>query len=142
MMSYRNFIILLITYLLIVLGTMLCERFGYLPPEAAKVKPRIREDLDRERRGEFHAIGLTNVLILIIGLAGFVGLFFLWPPARWLFGASILANIVIGKIFSFPRYVVRSPVAEVFVELEFFLGGVIVSLIFFGPARTLFLDHV
>ena len=103
--------------------------------EVEKVK--LNTDEIVKKKGKIWALAFVFSFstIVICGLAGFIGMFFLWPPAPCLFSIYVAAPILASSLLS---HTVQSGIEELFGHLETFLEGVILTLIFFGPAKDLF----
>jgi hypothetical protein len=110
-----------------------------LPSVAEKVKPQIGDmvkDIGKGK-GKLYAAAFvaSYSTIIICGFVGFLGMFFLWPPAPWLFGIYVIGMMFASPFFS---YTVMTGTEGLFDSLEIFLEAVILTLIFFGPAKELF----
>ena len=131
-MTYKQFILLLCLYACLVGGGPAAEKFLALPREA---KPN-RNDLFGQRSKLFLATYVTtNGLLIGCGIVGFVGMFFRWNLAPWLFALGIACKNLVGPYFN---WTVRSSWEQMCDNLELLLDGAILTLVFFGPARHLF----
>jgi len=75
--------------------------------------------------------------VLGAGLVGFIGMFCFWPLARYIYLVGVLL-----KVFTYPlfdQWVVVTGWVSMFVGLELFLDGVILTLCLVGPAKELFI---
>jgi len=76
------------------------------------------------------------ILLIIVLLIGLVGMFFFWKPSRFFFLAIVLVSILFYPVL-YPWYVdtawdrLLTAFGDVF-------DGVLLALIFFGPAKPLF----
>ena len=77
------------------------------------------------------------ILVSIIGIIGFIGMFVFWSPAPKLYIAATIAKTVIYPIFAHARPR-RSEWENACGDLEGVLDGIIIAVTLFGPARQLF----
>jgi len=77
------------------------------------------------------------VSVVLAGLVGFIGLFCLWSPARYIFLVGVLFKIVSLPLLA--SWTVTTGWESLFGELELLLDGVILTLCILGPAKELFL---
>jgi len=134
-MTYQQLILILCGYALVVAGGFLVGKIVPLPDHVERAKPNRKEILAQKSKLYLGVFTITSCLVVGAGIVGFIGLFFRWHLAPWIFAGSLA-----GKILLFPSvfWKVRSGLEDMFSDLELLLDGVILTLVFFGPARPLF----
>ncbi|MBI3850479.1 MAG: hypothetical protein HY298_09465 [Verrucomicrobia bacterium] len=134
-MTQQQFNVLLCVYALVVTLGFVVGKFVLLPDHVVSAKPNRMDILRGKSKFYLAVFTLANTLVIGCGVVGFIGMFFLWQFAPWLFAGSIT-----GKIFLFPTtfWNVRSGLDHMVNEIELLLDGIILTLVFFGPARNLF----
>jgi hypothetical protein len=83
-------------------------------------------------------IALAGIMVLGSGIAGYVGMILSWRAAPWIFAFGVFGKIL-GSLFIRSDQDDRSGLGFMLSEGELFLDGVILTCVFFGPARHLFL---
>jgi hypothetical protein len=115
----------------------LAGRFAQPVAEITNAKSKSEEIFKRKIKPHPIPVIIGNGFILGCGLVGFIGMFFLWYIAPFLFAVSI-----VGKHFSGPYlqvfWSIKNGWETLLGSLELFMDGVILTLVFFGPARPLF----
>ena len=134
-MTQKQFFMVLCCYGLVVILGFVAEKFGSLPDHVISAKPNRMDILSRKSKFYLGVFTLTNVLVIGCGVTGFIGMFFLWRFAPWLFVAGIAGKVM---LFRTTFWKVRSGLEDMFSEIELLLDGVILTLVFFGPARHFF----
>ncbi len=132
---YHLLILILSAYALIVIaGGMARKQAGRFDVFCGT--PALEEHLRLKSRKSLAFFFFWKSLILVGGLIGFVGMFFLWPPAPTIF---LLATA--SKFLNIPLYQVKddgSAGERLCVGIEYFLDGFLMAIVFFGPVRALF----
>ena len=134
-MTHQQFIAVLCVYALAVVFGFVAAKHERLPKDVPDDKV-YKEAILRQKSKLYIAVyGITAALILSCLAVGFVGMLFLWPVAPWLFALSVA-----GDILFYPRlgWRFKSELESKLSELQMVMAGVIVTLVFFGPARYLF----
>ena len=80
-------------------------------------------------------LGLA-VLLMISLAVGLIGLLCLWNPARYIFAAAVVGMIMVSPLYSL--WWVHTSWELIFFETSRLLEGVIIALVYFGPAKVLF----
>ena len=75
--------------------------------------------------------------VLGAGLVGFIGMFCLWAPARFIYLVAVLLKILASPVLA--PWMVDTGWESLFGELELFLDGMILTLCLVGPAKELFM---
>jgi hypothetical protein len=125
---------LLLFYAILVIATIASSVLmaTYLPVE-------LQRFTEQEPVGFSLSVLLVGVVIaiptLLIMLAGWLGMFFYWRTARWMFFASQLLILAVAAVFG--PYVTHG-VEEMFDAAGQFVAGAIVALAYYSPARVLF----
>jgi hypothetical protein len=134
-MTQQQFIALLCVYGIVVILAFVTEKFTPLPVHVSSAKPNRAEILKRKPKAYLGLFALTAALVIGCTIIGFVGMFFFWHVAPWIFACGVA-----GQILLFPAvfWSVQSGLVHRLNELELLLDGVILILVFFGPARQLF----
>lgn len=85
---------------------------------------------------ELIIVGLY-VLTILLTIVGYIGLFLFWRPSRYIF----LFAIAFQLLFPFSaRWRVANSYVGFFNEVELFFNGMILALIFWGPANRFFIN--
>ncbi len=71
-----------------------------------------------------------------VGLVGFVGMFCLWAPARYIYLVGVFLKILAAPLLA--PWMVHTGWEHLFAGLEVFLDGAILTLCILGPAKDLF----
>jgi hypothetical protein len=82
------------------------------------------------------AIWLVFGVFAWAGVAGLIGMFFLWRPGCFLFLAGVCARVLFP--LTLVSWQTKSMWVGLFGELQLLLDGLIIALVFFGPAKALF----
>ena len=77
--------------------------------------------------------------VLGAGLVGFVGMFCFWGPARYIYLVGVLLKILAEPLLG--PWMVNTGWESLFVKLELFLDGAILTLCILGPAKELFTNQ-
>jgi hypothetical protein len=79
--------------------------------------------------------GALGILVLILALVSRIGLFFFWRPARPLYFASMIGNLLMTALNG-PS--VNPALSEMFDGAAAIICGIIFALIYFSPLRDLY----
>jgi energy-coupling factor transporter transmembrane protein EcfT len=79
--------------------------------------------------------GVLGILVLIVALVSRIGLFFFWRPARPLYLASGIGNLLM-TVLNGPS--VNAAWSEMFDGLSAIIYGIILALIYFSSLRDLY----
>jgi hypothetical protein len=79
--------------------------------------------------------GLFLISVLCAALVGFIGMFCLWSPARYIYLIAVFFKITYSPL---TLWMVHTGWRELFGEMEIFLDGVILTLCLLGSAKHLF----
>lgn len=134
-MTQAQFIALLCVYVIVVVLTFVADRFTQVPEHVVSAKPNRQEILGRKSKLYIGVFTIVNALVIGCGVVAVIGMFFFWHIAPWLFAGSVAARIF---LFATLFWKVRSGLEDMLNEIELLLDGVILTLVFFGPARHLF----
>jgi hypothetical protein len=79
---------------------------------------------------------IIGISCLLAGVVGFVGMFFFWPQAPFIYFSGVASKILFSPLLPVknPRTVWENMCGEI----ELFLDGLLMALVFFGPAKNLF----
>ncbi|MBK1877317.1 hypothetical protein [Pelagicoccus mobilis] len=82
-------------------------------------------------------IGISlSLTIYALAATGIAGMFFFWPPARWLFLSAVILT-VFGQV-RWPIQPMKTHTEVIRNEIELFLDGALVVLVFFSPVSQFF----
>ncbi len=107
----------------------------------ASVIPDVVKKLEPPLLPQTHSLpllllqGVFVISLLGAGLVGFIGMFCLWSPARYIYLIAIFFKITSTPL---TLWMVHTGWEELFGEVEIFLDGVILTLCLFGAAKHLF----
>jgi hypothetical protein len=133
-MKRRTFRLIVCAYFLLVAAGIICGEFisSVVPPEILKSVP-----INFPESNIIVILGFCMFgAIILAGIVGVIGLFFFWPPSRYIYLAAVLSGIILEPVMR-PWYI-HTGWTEIFGGLEGLLSGVIITLVFLGPARNLF----
>ena len=82
------------------------------------------------------SVGLMLVGVLLAGLVGLVGMFFLWRPGLYIFFIAVCVRTLASPLAATWQAVTGWN--SLFDDLGLLLEGVIFGIAFFGPAKHLF----
>jgi hypothetical protein len=132
--SVRTLRILLATEWLLVVGGVL---LGFLLEPT--LPPELRLFNATEEQRPFHASELIGLgaasLCVLLWLAGSVGAFLLWRPARLLYLAAVIAGVALMPLFG-PS--VLAPLASAFDQAGSILSGLVLGTLYFSELRHRF----
>lgn len=134
-MTRQHFIILLLVYGAVVFLGVMAGKVSRLPDQVQSAKPNRMEILKQRSRIYVGLFAITSILVVICGIVGFLGMFFFWRFAPWIFGLGVFVKTL---FFRTVFWKVQSGLEHMFNELELLLDGVVLTLVFFGPAKQLF----
>ena len=77
-----------------------------------------------------------SVAVLVGGAIGLIGMFFFWPPSRYIFLVCVLLKILSTPLHG--PWIANIAVVEMIVGIEILLGGAILALCLFGPGKHFF----
>lgn len=120
-----------VTLLLIYAGFVIVDLFGD-GREGWRISARERPTKSFNRVGKA-LFAIYGIGFVLAALVGYVGMFFLWDLAPFLFAIGLICKNI---YFSPPSP--SSAFRNGIVNLETFYEGFLVALLFFGPARELF----
>ncbi len=135
-MTQLQWIALLCAYVVVVALGFVAGRFVVLPTEVNDAKLRAEKELKRKIQSNPLVI-LVNLLEMGLGAVGFVGMFFLWHLAPYLFAAAIFCKVFLPP-YPATSWHAASGWQMMLFHVEFILDGAILVIAFFGPARHLF----
>jgi len=135
-MTHLQFTALLCMYGVVIALSFAAEKFDLLPSHVSRAKPNRLEILKRKPRVYFWLLGLTVAIGGCCEIAGFVGMFFFWHYAPLLFACGVACRALLFQSFCWS---VQSGLEHMFNELEFLVIGVILALVFLGPAGQFFI---
>lgn len=98
----------------------------------AKADAYIGDEMSLRCRAILVSLALS---ILLIGLFGLLGMFFLWSKARYLFTISIFLAIILQLV---EPWGIHTRWSTFLGNVEALCAGIIISLTWWGPAKTLF----
>jgi len=128
-MSKTAFRCLLAAYVIVRIGVLFLYNKGgdNVPESVMQLLPSSQYSIS------YLVVAIVNGVFIPLGV---IGMFCLWPLARyiWIIG---LAAFYLGTLLLVP-WLVLSKWAALLGEIEFLLEGVILVLIFAGPAKDLF----
>jgi len=129
-MQRKYFIFILILYIAIIVSGGIVEVLTefMIPPSVVEMEKAAKGSL---------LILIIAPLVLLSGIIGLIGMFCFWEPAIYIFTTAIIAKIVLNPTLGEWKAMTRWD--QVFSELEILLDGIIITFIFFGPARKLFI---
>jgi len=133
-MSKKQFRWLLTGYIVVVIMTILTDYWtASLVPDTVKQL----EPSTPIQSLPLRLLMLAFILCLLgAALVGIFGMFFFWAPARYVYLVGVLLKILLSPILAV--WSVDTGWETLFVELELFLDGVILTLCILGPAKDLF----
>jgi hypothetical protein len=134
-MSREYFYILLVAYAFVVAINFTEDWILSLKDKSPR-KREICEYLKTKPKLYRVAVMLIFSVTVIAGVVGYIGMYFFWPLSPFIYFTSIAT-----KLFYTPFFPVRyesSSLERTCIEIELFLDGVLMTLIFFGSAKTLF----
>jgi hypothetical protein len=126
-----HFRLLLVAYLAIFMGG-LCVAAG----RQSLIPPVVNES--EQLAPEPTAATVLLIVGQVLWLAGVLGMLLFWSPSRYVFLGAMGALAVYS--FSVPWHA-QTSWQSLFVKLIWMLGGVVLTLVFFGPAQHLFGRH-
>ena len=137
-MSYSGLLELLFCYAVVVLINAVAASFMDIPKNGLSAE----QEMDKAIKSKLTSIGAivrlsaAGVLITLLSVTGFVGMLCLWHLAPFIFCAGVIGRICLTPIVAsvYTIHWVTYMSAEIISAFE----GVILALIFFGPARHLF----
>ena len=135
-MTHSQFIGLLCVYGITYILSEIAEKCVSLPQHVIAAKPNLIKNLKLKSKFYLACFLLVTVVVAACGIIGFVGMLFFWPTAPWIFGCGVVGKILLSRIVS--AVIIQGGVKHMFNEIELLLNGVILTLIFFGPAKQLF----
>jgi hypothetical protein len=134
-MSRPQFIALLSGYALVDVVHILSGKYVRLPDHVERAKAN-REEILRGKPGlHLKFLFALSTFLLVAFFIGIVGMFFFLRIAPWLFGVG-----VIGMAVFHPKkiWIINNGWEHALNDLESLFAGVILALVFFGPAQHLF----
>ena len=134
--THIQFIVILCVYVIIIVLSVIAEECVSLPEDARAAKPNLRKNFKFKSKANLAVFFFTSVFVVSCGIIGFIGMLFFWPAAPWIFGYGVVGRILLTRIVA--EVIVEGGLKHMFYEVELLLEGVIITLIFFGPARQLF----
>jgi hypothetical protein len=141
-MTYLEFIAVLCFYGIIIALTAVASRFAVVPAEISEAKSKSEEMFRKKLRSSpttmITAI-VSTVVELGFGVVGFIGMFFLWHFAPYIFAAAIFYKVFLSPCFD-SSWFVENQWQMMLYHIEFILDGVILMLVFFGPGKHLFFN--
>lgn len=136
--SKTYFRVLLLCYVIVVALNFLSDTWtaSVVPDIVKELEPSIQPT---ESMVLWISQGIFLVSTLVMGLMGFVGMFFFWSPARYIYLIAVVYKILL--MLPIVSWQVHTNWEECFGETELFLDGVILTLCFLGPAKYLFVKN-
>lgn len=119
---------ILVIFLLVYAGFVFVDLFG----DGWKMKLRASEP-KQYSRVERIALACYGISVILAALVGYIGMFFLWNLAPFLFAYGVICKNI---DFSIPAPTGRF--RNGIVNLEVFYEGFLITMLFFGPAGQLF----
>jgi len=131
-MQRKHFIFILIAYIVVIIGggvSVSLTRF-LIPSAVVEI-----EEMDEPSL----SVLIIGPIIILGAVVGLIGMLCFWRPAIYIFTAAVIAKIILSPILGTWKAVASWE--TVFGELEILLDGIIITLIFFGPAKNLFIKN-
>jgi hypothetical protein len=136
-MTYTQFLILLCVFALNGLLSNLVGEFVPLPDSAKAVKMDWKKYLKNKSKVYLAIFMFVNVFIVLTWFIGFIGMAFLWHLAPWIFACAEASSLIFSQLVA--PLVIETVWKIALSGMQMLLTGVILTLIFFGPAGHCFL---
>jgi len=137
-MSYFELLELLFCYTIVVVINVVAASVIDIPKKGLSADQEMDKMIKSELTsiGAFMRISIGGVLVFLLSVIGFVGMLCLWHLAPFIFCAGVIGRILLTPLLAsvYSMHWVTYMSAEIVSVFE----GVILALIFFGPARHLF----
>jgi len=129
---FRRLLLLYIAFIIAELGSA-DVTMSWLPEPLRKYEESQASAADADL--EMYLLAMLFLVTLVCYTVSFIGLWRFWPPARWLFGTTILLS-VLGTGLSGPT--VMSALTSTLGYIESILSGLILALVYFSPIKEYF----
>ena len=131
-MSLGHFILLLCVYGFVVILDLVASKSRQEHAAALNFEAILKS----KPRNYLWLMVLALGLIMVSGLIGFIGLFLFWHLAPWIFAFAMIGKIAFQDELSPLKS--TSALRRAVDVLEFLFEGIILVLVFVGPARRWF----
>jgi hypothetical protein len=133
-MTRQAFILLLCVYGLVVVAGFVADKFILMPDRRGSTERNLME-IFRRKPALVPLVVFFTAPIFVCSIIGYVGLFFFWRMAPWIFAFGTIGRILLNF-----KLAQKSPndLQSVLNVLELILVGFILALVFVGPVNRFF----